>query len=99
MFFKIRFCQRVITRIVICTNNTFVNNSGIRLKFTRYLKESLSLRPDEDFSFNYFSKSCFVRVLSSKLSGEHNGHEWVRPECLVPNWLTCRNVVADTKGI
>ena len=49
--------------------DTFANIFVIKLQFTKYLKESCWLCPDEDCPFKYLPKSGIFRMLSPKLSG------------------------------
>ena len=62
------FTLRIPLAIIVCYSHTFVNNLGIKRKFTKYLKESCCMASDQHFSFKPFPQNAFVRKIFPKSS-------------------------------
>ena len=63
------FTLRVALESIVCYSHIFGNNLEIKLKFTKYLKESCCLTSDRHFSFKCFLENAFVSKIFPKLSG------------------------------
>ena len=63
------FTLKSSSRNIICSFHTFENNFGIKLNFTKYLKEICCLYSGQRFSFKCFQKNALVREIFPKSSG------------------------------
>ena len=54
------FSPRVPLGSIVCYSHTFVNNLGIKHKFTKDLKESCFCASDQHFSFKYLLKKLLL---------------------------------------
>ena len=63
------FTLRVPLESIVCYSHTYEHNLGIKLRFTKYLKESCCMASDQHFSFKYFPENTFVSKIFSKLPG------------------------------
>ena len=57
------FMPEVLLTSVICSFETFRNYFEIKLKFTKYLKESCAKGSDQHILFNYFWKNMCTKIL------------------------------------
>ena len=63
------FTLKSSSRNIVCYFHTFENNLGMKLNFTKYLKDICCMFSDQHFSFKCFQKKAFVREIFPKSSG------------------------------
>ena len=62
------FTLRVPLETIVCYSYTFENNLGIKLKFTKYLKEICCMASGQHFSFKYFPGKYFCKQNTIKIA-------------------------------